>query len=125
MAACGLSLAIVSKGYTLVVVGGFLQWWSLLCGAQAPGHAGLVASWRVGFSWIRDQTSVLCITTWILNHWTTREVPVLSIFKLESRLLGEISITPVHPKGDQSWVFIGRTDIEVETPVFWPPDAKN
>ena len=34
-------------------------------------------------------------------------------------------IQPVHPKGDQSWVFIGRTDAEAETLVFWPPDAKN
>ena len=34
-------------------------------------------------------------------------------------------IQPVHPKGDQSWVFIGRTDIEAETPIFWPPDVKN
>ena len=34
-------------------------------------------------------------------------------------------IQPVHPKGDQSWVFIGRTDIEAETPVHWPPDAKS
>ena len=32
---------------------------------------------------------------------------------------------PVHPKGDQSWVFIGRTDVEAETPILWPPDAKN
>ena len=29
----------------------------------------------------------------------------------------------VHPKGDQSWVFIGRTDAEAETPIVWPPDA--
>ena len=33
-------------------------------------------------------------------------------------------IQPVHPKGDQSWVFIGRTDAEAETPIPWPPDAK-
>ena len=33
-------------------------------------------------------------------------------------------IQPVHPKGDQSWVFIGRTDVEVETPILWPPDVK-
>ena len=33
-------------------------------------------------------------------------------------------IQPVHPKGDQSWVFIGRADVEAETPIFWPPDAK-
>ena len=34
-------------------------------------------------------------------------------------------IQPVHPKGDQSWVFIGRTDVEAETPTFWPPDVKS
>ena len=35
----------------------------------------------------------------------------------------EIQLVP--PKGDQSWVFIGGTDVEAETPVLWPPDAKN
>ena len=34
-------------------------------------------------------------------------------------------IQPVHPKGNQSWIFIGRTDAEVETPILWPPNAKN
>ena len=34
-------------------------------------------------------------------------------------------IQPVHPKGDQSWVFISRTDVEAETPILWPPDAKS
>ena len=34
-------------------------------------------------------------------------------------------IQPIHPKGDQSWVFIGRTNVETETPIFWPPDAKS
>ena len=34
-------------------------------------------------------------------------------------------IQPVYPKGDQSWVFIGRTDAEAETPILWPPDAKS
>ena len=34
-------------------------------------------------------------------------------------------IQPVHPKADQSWVFIGRTDVEAETPIFWPPDARS
>ena len=34
-------------------------------------------------------------------------------------------IQPVHPKGNQSWIFIGRTHAEAETPIFWPPDAKN
>ena len=34
-------------------------------------------------------------------------------------------IQPVHPKGDQSWVFIGRTDVEAATPILWPPDVKS
>ena len=34
-------------------------------------------------------------------------------------------IQPVHPKGNQSWIFIGRTDVEAETPILWSPDAKN
>ena len=34
-------------------------------------------------------------------------------------------IQPVHPKGNQSWIFIGSSDAEAETPVLWPPDAKN
>ena len=34
-------------------------------------------------------------------------------------------IQPVHPKGNQSWIFIRRTDAETETPILWPPDAKN
>ena len=34
-------------------------------------------------------------------------------------------IQPVHPKGDQSWVFIGRTDVEAETSILWPPDVKS
>ena len=39
--------------------------------------------------------------------------------------LGCKEIQPVHRKGDQSWVFMERTDIEAETPVLWPPDAKS
>ena len=42
---------------------------------------------------------------------------------LESPLESKES-QPVHPKGDQSWIFIGRTDAEAETPVLWPPDVK-
>ena len=34
-------------------------------------------------------------------------------------------IQPVHPKENQFWIFIGRTDVEAETPILWPPDAKS
>ena len=43
---------------------------------------------------------------------------------LEKSPLDYKEIQLVHPKGDQSWVLIGRTDVEAETPIFWPPDAK-
>ena len=43
---------------------------------------------------------------------------------LESPLDGK-EIKLVNPKGNQSWVFIGRTDVEAETPILWPPDVKN
>ena len=46
------------------------------------------------------------------------------IFSLESPLDCK-EIHPVHPKADQSWVFIGRTNIEAETPILWPPDVKS
>ena len=45
--------------------------------------------------------------------------------KTTEEFLGQQGTQPVHPKGDQSWVFIGRTDIEAETPILWPPDAKS
>ena len=41
------------------------------------------------------------------------------------RVLWTKEIQPVHPKGDQSWVFIGRTDVEAEIPILWPPDVKS
>ena len=53
---------------------------------------------------------------------------MLSIVVLEKTLESPMhckEIQPVHPKGDQSWVFIGRTDVEDETPILWPPYAKS
>ena len=50
--------------------------------------------------------------------------PVIEIKTLESPLDCK-EIQPVHPKGDQSWLFIGRTDVEAESPILWPPHAKS
>ena len=60
--------------------------------------------------------------SWALKNWCFWTVMLEKT--LESPLDCK-AIQPVHPKGDQSWVFIGRTDAEAETPVLWPPDAKN
>ena len=60
--------------------------------------------------------------SWVLKNWCFWTV--VSEKTLESPLDCK-EIQPVHPKGNQSWVFIERTDVEVETPIFWSPDAKN
>ena len=59
---------------------------------------------------------------WALKNWYFWTVVLEKT--LESPLDCK-EIQPVHPKGDQSWVFIGRTDVEAKTPVLWPPDAKS
>ena len=60
--------------------------------------------------------------SWALTNWCFWTVVLEKT--LESPLDCK-DIQPVHPKGNQSWVFIGRTDVEMETPILWPPDAKN
>ena len=63
-----------------------------------------------------------CEESWALKNgcfWT-----VVLENTLESSLDCK-EIQPVYPKGDQSWVFTGRTDVEDETPILWPPDVKN
>ena len=60
--------------------------------------------------------------SWALKNWCFWTVV------LEKTLEGPLDckeIQPVHPKGDKSWLFIGRTDVEAETPILWPPDVKN
>ena len=64
---------------------------------------------------------------WTIEKAERRRIDVFELWcwrRLESPLDCK-EIQPVHPKGDQFWVFIGRTDVEAETPILWPPDAKN
>ena len=60
--------------------------------------------------------------SWVLKNWCFWTVVLEKT--LES-LLDSKEIQPVHPKGNQSWIFTGRTDAESEAPILWPPDAKN
>ena len=62
-----------------------------------------------------------CKESWALKNWCFWTVVLKT---LESPLDCK-EIQPVHPKGGQSWVFIGRTDAKAETPILWPPDGKN
>ena len=63
-----------------------------------------------------------CEEGWALKNWG---VWTVVLEKSLENLLHCKEIQPVHPKGDQSWVFIGRTDVETETPILWPPDVKS
>ena len=58
---------------------------------------------------------------WVLKNWCFQTVVLKKT--LQSSLDCK-EIQPIHTEGDQSWVFIGRTDAEDETPILWPPDAK-
>ena len=60
--------------------------------------------------------------SWVPKNWCFWTVVLEKT--LESPLDSK-EIQPVHRKGNQSWIFIGRTDAEAETPILWPPDAKN
>ena len=66
---------------------------------------------RVGL-WRKLSTKKLMLLNWVLE-------------KILESPLDCKEIQPVHPKGNQSWIFIRRTDAEAETPVLWPPDAKS
>ena len=59
---------------------------------------------------------------WVVKNWCFQTVVLEKT--LESPLDCK-KIQPVHPKGDQSWVLIGRTDVEAETPILWPPHVKS
>ena len=63
-----------------------------------------------------------CEESWAPKNWCFWTVVLEKT--LESPLDCK-EFQPVHPKGNQSWIFIGRTDVEAETPILWPPDGKN
>ena len=94
-----------------------------------------------GSSWSRDQIHISCISVrFFLYHWATWEAYTFWISSdwissdcfwtvvLEKTLESSLDckeIQSVHPKGNQSWIFILRTGAEAETPILWPPGEKN
>ena len=84
---------------------------------KGPSSQGYAFSSGHAWMWQLDYKESRALKNWCL--WT-----VVLEKTLESPLNCK-EIQPVHPKGNQSWVFIGRTDVEAETPILWPPDAKS
>ena len=63
-----------------------------------------------------------CKEGWVMKNWYFQIVVLEKTLKIP---LDSKAIKPVHPKGNQLWIFIGRTDAENEAPILWPPDAKS
>ena len=64
--------------------------------------------------------------SWIIRKAECRRIDAFEVWCWRRLLRVPCkAIQPVHPKGNQSWVFIGRTDAKAELPIFWPPDAKS
>ena len=63
--------------------------------------------------------------SWTIKKAERRRTDAFELKKILESPLDSKEVKPVHPKGNQSWIFIGRTDAEAETPILWPPDAKN
>ena len=66
--------------------------------------------------------------SWTIKKAECRRIDAFELWCWEKTLESPLDckeIQPVHPKANQSWIFIGRTDAEAETPILWSPDAKN
>ena len=86
-------------------------------GNKGPSNQGYGFSSSHVWMWELDHKE-----GWVLKNWCFWTVVLEKT--LESPLDCK-EIQPVHPRGDQSWVFTGRTDAKAETPILWPPHAKS
>ena len=83
-------------------------------------HTTLPASWETYMQVNKQQLELY------MEQWTGSKLGKEYMLEMISESpLDCKAIQPVHSKGDQSWVFIGRTDVEAETPILWPPDLKS
>ena len=83
---------------------------------KGPSSQGYVFSSSHVWMWELDYKESLVPKNWCF--WTVVLEKILSP-------LDSMDIQPVHPRGNQSWIFIGRTDVEAETPILWPPNVKS
>ena len=95
----------------------------LLKRLSSSSSSSIISSQGYGFSsghvWMWELD---CEEGWAPKNWCSWTVVLEKT--LESSLDWK-EIQPVHPRGDHSWIFIGRIDAEAETPILWPPDVKN
>ena len=85
----------------------------------------VLASKGTGPSMQREELRFFISGRWEGRKLSTEELMLLVLEKTLESPLECKEIQPVHPKGNQSWIFIGRTNAEAETPILWPPDMKS
>ena len=91
---------------------------------EEPGGLQSMGSRRVRHDWSDLAAAAVAYHLWYFELLSRIDAFELWCWR---RLLSPLDckeIQPVHPKGDQSWVFISRTDVEAETAILWPPDVK-
>ena len=93
--------------------------WMYLIPLNCTGLSSQSYGFSSGHVWMWELD---CKESWALKNWCFWTVVLEKT--LESPLDCK-EIKPVNPKGNQSWIFIGRTDAEAGTPIIWPPDAKS
>ena len=102
-------------------------WWTSTVYKKQRHHFVDKYPYSQSYSYVTISSSHIQI--WELDH---KEGLVLKIWCFWTVVLGktlesplDCKIKPVNPKGNQSWIFVGRTDAEAEAPIIWPPDAKS
>ena len=109
-------------------------------GQRGPGRLQFMGSQRVGHDWVTSHNKgptsqsygfssshvwmweLDYKESWVLKNWRFWTVVLRRLLRVPWT---KREIQPVHPKGNQSWIFIGRTDVEGGTPILWPPDVKS
>ena len=91
-------------------------------GTEEPRRLPSMGSHRVGHDW----SDLAAATVWILRK-ENGQSHVFTWWRLrrDEEMIKLKYLQTINPKGNQPWIFIGRTDAKAEAPIFWPPDAKN
>ena len=128
-----LDLGYFLQGETLYGIK-ILRLWTSLVVQRLSIHLPVQVTWIWSLLWEDSLVKAMVfpgvVWMWELNgeeSWEPKNWCFWTVVleKTLESLLDCKKIQPVHPKGDQSWVFIGRTDVEAETPILWPPDGKS
>ena len=114
---CEIKRCLLLRRKVMTNLDSILKKWDITLTNKGPSSQSYGFSSSHVWMWELDYKE-----SWVLKKWCFWTVVLEKT--LESPLDCK-EIQPVHPKGNQPWIFIGKTDAKAETPILWPPDAKN